>query len=129
MATMAGLEFLKKGGNAVVAAGTIGFVMAVTLPRAGNIGGGCFMVIKPADSDEVIAVDYREKAPAKAFRDMFLDKDGNADPQLSGYSHLASGVPGTVASGIRAGKNTELFRWQRLRRRRISTLKRVTRAE
>jgi gamma-glutamyltranspeptidase/glutathione hydrolase len=97
MATMAGLEVLKKGGNAVDAAVTIGFVMAVTLPRAGNIGGGGFMLIKPADSDEVIAVDYREKAPAKAFRDMFLDKDGNADPQLSGYSHLASGVPGTVA--------------------------------
>ena len=97
LATQAGLEVLKKGGNAIDAAVTIGFVMAVTLPRAGNIGGGGFMLIKPADSDEVIAVDYREKAPAKAYRDMFLDKEGNADPQLSRFSHLAAGVPGTVA--------------------------------
>lgn len=97
LATQAGLEVLKNGGNAIDAAVTIGFVMAVTLPRAGNIGGGGFMLIKPADRDDVIAVDYREKAPAKAYRDMFLDKEGNADPQLSRFSHLAAGVPGTVA--------------------------------
>ncbi len=59
-------KFLK-GRDAVDAVVTIGFVMAVTLPRAGNIGGGGFMLIKPADSDEVIAVDYREKAPPKLF--------------------------------------------------------------
>ena len=102
LATQAGVEVLKKGGNAIDAAVTIGFVMAVTLPRAGNIGGGGFMLVNSADDSEVVAIDYREKAPAKAYRDMFLDKDGNADSQLSRYSHLASGVPGTVAGLVYA---------------------------
>ncbi len=97
LATEAGLEVLKKGGNAIDAAVTIGFVMAVTLPRAGNIGGGGFMLVKSADSDDVVAIDYREKAPAKATRDMYLDAEGNADSNLSRYTHLAAGVPGSVA--------------------------------
>ncbi len=96
-ATRAGLEVLKEGGNAVDAAVTIGFTLAVTLPRAGNIGGGGFMLIHQAKTGETIAVDYREKAPKKATRDMYLNKDGNADPEKSRYSYLAVGVPGTVA--------------------------------
>ena len=92
-----GLEVLKNGGNAVDAAVTIGFVMAVTLPRAGNIGGGGFMLIYSAKSGKVIAVDYRERAPASAHRDMFLDDDCNPDSDLSRFSHLSAGVPGTVA--------------------------------
>ncbi len=97
LATRAGLEVLRNGGNAVDAAVSIGFVMAVTLPSAGNIGGGGFMLVHSAKTGEVVAIDYREKAPAKSFRDMYLDKDGNVDSSLSRFSHLAAGVPGTVA--------------------------------
>jgi gamma-glutamyltranspeptidase/glutathione hydrolase len=92
-----GVEVLKTGGNAVDAAVTIGFVKAVTYPRAGNIGGGGFMLIYSAKTGKVIAIDYREKAPAKATRDMFLDEKGNIDSDLSLFSYLSAGVPGTVA--------------------------------
>lgn len=101
-AAEAALEVLKKGGNAVDAAVTMGFTLAVTLPRAGNIGGGGFMLVHLADSGETLALDYRETAPAAAFRDMFLDEDGDPDPVLSRDSPLASGVPGTVAGLIAA---------------------------
>lgn len=97
LATQAGLSVLKAGGNAIDAAVTIGFTLAVTLPRAGNIGGGGFMLIHLADTQETVAIDYREKAPLAATRDMFLDENGKADPQKSRFSHLAVGVPGTVA--------------------------------
>jgi gamma-glutamyltranspeptidase/glutathione hydrolase len=96
-ATMAGLQVLKEGGNAIDAAVTIGFTLAVTLPRAGNLGGGGFMLIYLAKPNEVISVDYREKASKSATRDMFLDKSGNVDTEKSRYSFLAVGVPGTVA--------------------------------
>ena len=97
LATRAGLEVLKEGGNAVDAAVTVGFVLAVTLPSAGNIGGGGFMLANLAETGETIAIDYREKAPLAASRDMFLDENGNADPQKSQFSYHAVGVPGTVA--------------------------------
>lgn len=96
-ATEAGLQVLKEGGNAVDAAVTIGFTLAVTFPRAGNLGGGGFMVVYIEEADEVIAIDYREKAPLKASRDMFLDKTGKVDKQKSRNSILSAGVPGTVA--------------------------------
>ncbi len=96
-ATEAGLQILKGGGNAVDAAVTIAFTLAVTLPRAGNIGGGGFMLIHLARSNRTIAIDYREKAPKRATRDMFLDKSGNVDAEKSTHSYLAVGVPGTVA--------------------------------
>ncbi len=95
-ATRAGLKVLQEGGNAVDAAVTVGFTLAVTTPRAGNIGGGGFMLVHLAETGETVALDYREKAPAKGFRDMFLDKDREADSKKSRYSHLAVGVPGTV---------------------------------
>lgn len=97
LATQSAQEVLKKGGNAIDAAVTAAFSLAVTQPRSGNIGGGGFMLISSEKNNEVVAVDYREKAPAGATVDMFLDKEGNADSQLSRYSHLAAGVPGTVA--------------------------------
>ena len=97
LATQAGLQVLKEGGNAVDAAVTIGFTLAVTLPRAGNLGGGGFMLIYLANTKQTIAIDYREKAPLAATRDMFLDEKGEADPEKSRFSHLAVGVPGTVA--------------------------------
>jgi gamma-glutamyltranspeptidase/glutathione hydrolase len=96
-ATEAGLQVLMEGGNAVDAAVTIGFTLAVTYPRAGNIGGGGFMLVYLAKSNEVIAIDYREKAPRAATGDMFLDKSGNVDTEKSRYGYLAAGVPGTVA--------------------------------
>src|SRR4028119_1760916 len=97
LATEAGLEVLKEGGNAVDAAVTVGFTLAVTLPRAGNIGGGGFMLVHLAKSNETFAIDYREKAPKAASRDMFLNTSGEVDPEKSQYSYLAVGVPGTVA--------------------------------
>ena len=97
LATESAQEVLQKGGNAIDAAVTAAFSLAVTQPRSGNIGGGGFMLISSEKNNEVIAIDYREKAPASARVDMFLDKEGNADNTLSRYSHLAAGVPGTVA--------------------------------
>src|SRR5687767_13951205 len=95
-----GVDVLKRGGNAVDAAVATAFAMAVTYPRAGNIGGGGYMVIRLAPGKKgprSIAIDYRETAPAGATRDMFLDENGNADPRKSRDSALAIGVPGTVA--------------------------------
>lgn len=96
-ATEAGLQILKNGGNAIDAAVTVGFTMAATYPRAGNLGGGGFMLIYLTDKQEVIAIDYREKAPKSATRDMFLDEEGNVDEEKSRNSYLSAGVPGTVA--------------------------------
>jgi gamma-glutamyltranspeptidase / glutathione hydrolase len=96
LAARVGVDILKKGGNAVDAAVAIGFAMAVTYPRAGNIGGGGFMVIHRANGDNV-AIDYRETAPHAITATSFLDAQGNADPQKSRNSALAIGVPGTVA--------------------------------
>ena len=92
-----GIEFLDRGGNAVDAAVAVGFAMAVTYPRAGNIGGGGFMVIHLASDNRDLAIDYRETAPAKSSEAMFLDTQGNADPEKSRDSALSVGVPGTVA--------------------------------
>jgi gamma-glutamyltranspeptidase / glutathione hydrolase len=96
-ASRVGLDILKRGGNAVDAAVAVGFALAVTLPRAGNIGGGGFMLIHRADRNQTIAIDYRETAPAGTTKDVFLDANGQADPFKSRYSGLAIGVPGTVA--------------------------------
>ena len=92
-----GVEFLSKGGNAVDAAVATGFALAVTYPRAGNIGGGGYMVIHLAAGNVQTAIDYRETAPAAISRDSFLDASGEADPDKSRDSALAIGVPGTVA--------------------------------
>ncbi|WP_313700993.1 gamma-glutamyltransferase, partial [Pantoea sp.] len=96
MATRVGVEILRQGGNAVDAAVAVGFALAVTHPQAGNLGGGGFMLLRTA-SGRATAIDFREMAPGHASRDMFLDKQGNADSKLSLTSHLASGTPGTVA--------------------------------
>lgn len=97
LATKSAQDVLKNGGNAIDAAVTAAFSLAVTQPRSGNIGGGGFMLISSEKKNDVVAIDYREKAPSKATVDMFLDKDGNADSNVSRYTHLAAGVPGTVA--------------------------------
>jgi len=97
LAARVGTDILRQGGNAVDAAVATGFAMAVTYPRAGNIGGGGFMVIHLAGRNEDVAIDYRETAPQAASRDMFLNADGKPDPDKSRNSALAIGVPGTVA--------------------------------
>lgn len=102
MATQAALDILKQGGNAIDAAVTAGFVLAVVQPRSGNIGGGGFMLVNLAKNNQVLAIDYRETAPKQAHKDMFLDTDKNVDKQLSRYSHQAAGTPGTVAGLVMA---------------------------
>ncbi|MCF7800661.1 MAG: gamma-glutamyltransferase [Candidatus Marinimicrobia bacterium] len=96
LAAEAGRKVLAAGGNAIDAAVAVGYALAVTYPPAGNIGGGGFMVIRMADG-RMAAIDYREKAPARANRDMFLDDSGRVVPGLSLQGGLAVGVPGTVA--------------------------------
>lgn len=96
-ATRVGLDILQRGGNAVDAAVAVGFALAATLPRAGNIGGGGFMMIHDAESGRTVAIDYRETAPKAATRDMYLDAAGNVDKEAFRFSHKAIGIPGTVA--------------------------------
>jgi gamma-glutamyltranspeptidase/glutathione hydrolase len=97
LATEVALEVLKQGGNAVDAAVTAGFALAVTQPRSGNIGGGGFMLYAPGDGGKVEAIDYREKAPANATETMFQDDSGSVVQNRSRFTHKAAGVPGTVA--------------------------------
>jgi gamma-glutamyltranspeptidase/glutathione hydrolase len=96
-ATQIGLQVLRNGGNAVDAAVAVGFALAVTLPKAGNLGGGGFMLVHLADRNEDVAIDYREAAPHDTPPDVFLDDSGEADPKKSRESGLGVGVPGTVA--------------------------------
>jgi len=112
-ATLAGLEVLKEGGNAVDAAVTVGFTLAVTFPRAGNIGGGGFMLVHLNEGSKTVAIDYREKAPKAATKDMFLDKDGNVDNYKARNSILSVGVPGTVAGLTLALENYGTISLQR----------------
>jgi gamma-glutamyltranspeptidase/glutathione hydrolase len=100
-ASQVGVDILKKGGNAVDAAVAVGFALAVTYPAAGNIGGGGFMVIHLANGKNT-TIDYREKAPLSAHRDMYLNKDGAFEPMLSQQGTTSAGVPGSVAGLIYA---------------------------
>ncbi|NNK95948.1 MAG: gamma-glutamyltransferase [Desulfobacterales bacterium] len=97
LATQSALDVLKNGGNAIDAAVTAAFSLAVTQPRSGNIGGGGFMLISSEQANQVLAIDYREKAPSQATEEMFLNKDGSVNSDISRFSHRAVGVPGTVA--------------------------------
>ena len=91
-------EILAKGGNAIDAGAALGFALAVTLPRAGNIGGGGFMLVHIAELNKTIAIDFRETAPARANRDMFFDANGNVVlDETYRFSHKSSAVPGSVA--------------------------------
>ena len=102
IAAQIGADILERGGNAVDAAVATGFALAVSHPQAGNLGGGGFMLISPAGSGDVTALDFREMAPAAASRDMYLGADGNVDNQKAQYSHLSAGVPGTVMGLLEA---------------------------
>ncbi|MEJ2238498.1 MAG: gamma-glutamyltransferase [Gemmatimonadales bacterium] len=112
-ASTIGVEVLKAGGNAVDAAIATGFALAVTHPAAGNIGGGGFMVIRFPDG-EVTAFDYREKAPLAANPRMFLDENGEYSSTIHHDSHLAVGVPGTVAGFAKAHETYGTLEWKRL---------------
>jgi gamma-glutamyltranspeptidase / glutathione hydrolase len=100
-ATDAGLAILKQGGNAIDAAVAVAFTLAVVYPQAGNLGGGGFMLIR-TNHGKTHFLDYREKAPAAATRDMYLDEQKNVIPELSTVGYKASGVPGTVAGLVYA---------------------------
>jgi gamma-glutamyltranspeptidase / glutathione hydrolase len=107
LASMVGAQILKQGGNAVDASIAVQLALAVAYPGAGNIGGGGFMVAH-MNNGKTFTLDYRETAPAKAFRDLYLDLQGNAQTTLSQNGHLASGVPGTVAGLFASMKYAKL---------------------
>jgi gamma-glutamyltranspeptidase/glutathione hydrolase len=101
-ASRVGATILAAGGNAIDAAVATGFALAVTYPQAGNVGGGGFMLAHLANGHRTVAIDYRETAPRAATRNMFLDAQGAVVEGRSSLSHLASGVPGTVAGLLHA---------------------------
>jgi gamma-glutamyltranspeptidase/glutathione hydrolase len=109
-AAQVGLSILKKGGNAVDAAVAVQFALAVTLPEAGNIGGGGFMVYRSAKG-ETNTLDFREKGPASASANMFLDSVGNVVPNMSLSTHQASGVPGSVDGMVTAHSKYGKLKW------------------
>ncbi|MCB9868377.1 MAG: gamma-glutamyltransferase [Planctomycetes bacterium] len=100
-ASQIGLAVLRRGGNAIDAAVAVALALAVTHPQAGNLGGGGFMLIRTADG-KITALDFREVAPGRAHRDMYLRRDGSVDPGLSRYGALAGGVPGSPAGLLAA---------------------------
>ncbi|MFZ4862578.1 gamma-glutamyltransferase [Sphingobacterium sp. Mn56C] len=113
LASDIGVAVLKKGGNAVDASIAVQFALAVVYPNAGNIGGGGFMLYRGKTGD-IAALDFREKAPAAASRDMYLDKAGNPITELSLLGQLASGVPGSVAGMDAAYKRYGSLPWKQL---------------
>lgn len=112
LASKVGVAIMKQGGNAFDAAIAVQFTLAVVYPGAGNLGGGGFMVARKKNG-ELLALDYREKAPAAAYRDMYLDSAGNAQTDRSQDGHLAAGVPGTVAGLDKTSIHAKLS-WKKL---------------
>lgn len=113
IASRVGVDVLRKGGNAVDAAVAVGLALAVTWPSAGNLGGGGFLLLRKADG-AVEAIDYRERAPLAATRDMYLGPDGKVVPNLSTEGHKAVGVPGTVAGLALAHQRHGKLAWGEL---------------
>ena len=109
-ATAVGVAILKKGGNAVDATVAVKFALAVVYPNAGNLGGGGFLIYRSAKGD-LSSMDFREKAPALASKDMFLDVNGDAISDKSKEGHLAAGVPGTVAGMTELHKKYGKLKW------------------
>jgi gamma-glutamyltranspeptidase / glutathione hydrolase len=121
-ASQVGLDILSKGGNAIDAAIGVGFALAVVHPGAGNIGGGGFMVIRTADG-EVTTIDFRETAPAKASRDMFLDENGEVIQGKSWNTSWASGIPGSVAGFGMAHEKFGTMSWKKIVKPSVSLAK------
>jgi gamma-glutamyltranspeptidase/glutathione hydrolase len=113
LASRAGIEVMKKGGNAVDAAVAVSFALAVTWPSAGNLGGGGFLLVRKADGTAE-AIDYRERAPLAAHRDLYLDAEGKVVPGLSIQGHKSAGVPGTVAGMVLAHARHGKLPWKEL---------------
>jgi gamma-glutamyltranspeptidase/glutathione hydrolase len=113
LASAVGVEILKQGGNAVDAAVAVEFALAVVYPNAGNIGGGGYMVYRSAGG-AVSSLDFRETAPSKASRDMYLDKNGIPVSDLSQYGSLAAGIPGSVAGMVEAHSKYGKLTWKKL---------------
>jgi gamma-glutamyltranspeptidase / glutathione hydrolase len=113
IASQVGADILTQGGNAVDAAVATAFALAVTYPTAGNLGGGGFMLVRMADGNAV-AIDYRERAPLAAARDMFLDAQGNVAARLSTVGYKAAAVPGTVAGMWEAHQRFGKLPWKNL---------------
>ncbi|ADQ18722.1 gamma-glutamyltransferase [Leadbetterella byssophila DSM 17132] len=112
-ASKAGIEILQAGGNAIDAAIATHYALAVVFPFAGNLGGGGFAVIRK-NNGEFHSIDFREKAPLAAHRDMYLDKDGNVIEGLSLKGHLASGVPGSVDGTVELHKKFGKLSWEKI---------------
>jgi gamma-glutamyltranspeptidase/glutathione hydrolase len=112
IASEVGAQILKKGGNAIDAAVATGLALAVVLPRAGNLGGGGFMIVHLAKENKTLAIDYREKAPSAADRDLFLDENGDYDKKKAQFSLLSAGVPGSVAGFHHALTKYGTITWQ-----------------
>src|SRR5215470_18415081 len=110
IASRAGIEVMERGGNAIDAAVAVGLALAVTWPFAGNIGGGGFMLIRRASGDAEI-IDYRERAPQAATREMYLDKDGNVVKGASTVGYRSVGVPGSVAGFALALERHGKLKW------------------
>lgn len=110
-ATKAGVQILKSGGNAIDAGVAVQFALAVVYPNAGNIGGGGFFVYRDKKGNAT-TLDYREKAPSKASKDMYLDEKGDAITDKSLYGALASGIPGSVEGMVQAHKNYGKLSWK-----------------
>jgi len=113
LASQIGIDIMHKGGNAVDAAVAVQFALTVVFPEAGNIGGGGFMLMRSAEGN-IAALDYREKAPGLAHRDMYLDSAGNVNEGLSTYGHLASGVPGSVDGMVTMHEKYGSLPWNEL---------------
>ena len=113
IATNIGVDILKSGGSAIDAAVAVQFALAVVYPRAGNIGGGGFAVIRFSDG-KTNTLDFREKAPALAYRDMYLDEDKNVIPGKSMLGHQAAGVPGSVAGMWELHQTYGTLQWDKL---------------
>ena len=114
LASEVGLAVLKQGGNAVDAAVAVGFALAVTLPQAGNLGGGGFLLVYDVGKRQTEAIDFRETAPAAAGRNQYLNEQGEVDEQRIRYSHQAAGVPGTVAGMALAHQRYGRLPWPKL---------------
>lgn len=114
IASQVGADILARGGNAVDAAVATAMALAVVLPRAGNLGGGGFMLIHLAKQNKTIAIDYREMAPSLAHKDMYLNPDGTVNSNREKFSYLSSGVPGTVAGMAYALERYGTMSWKEL---------------
>ncbi len=114
VASQIGVDILKKGGNAIDAGVAVGIALAVTLPRAGNVGGGGFMLIHIASENRTIAVDFRETAPAAATNDMYFDTNGEVNNSEFRFTHKSSAVPGTVAGFDHILRHYGTMNWEQV---------------